>query len=402
MTISPEELAHRLRSTLDSLPVPERPWAAARAQVIQRRNNRRRKIAAAAGAALTVTGVVAALAVVLPLHRATHNTALRPGQNTSPPVTGRTGRLVGSLQQPGSLAVGPAGQVYVADDGRNQILQLLPGGRFRIVAGNGRAGYSGNGGPAVDASLNDPGGMTVARSGTLYFADTGNNRIRSVTPNGRILTIAGAGRPGGWVPSGTPARNARLESPADVTIGPDRALYIADTGANEILKLAAGRLVLVAGTRSHFGGIWGIGRRAINASPDSPEGLAFDRSGDLFIAGFATKTLLMITPSGIMKLPDGADGFYPRGCGSLVTAPDGSVLAMNTQLVERITSHGAQILYNLPVHPRIALSGFAANGIAVAPDGTIYLDTWQGNGFATETALIDIRPDGKAQIIWAA
>ena len=98
--------------------------------------------------------------------------------------------------------------------------------------------------------------------------------------------------------------SSAVSAPADVVIGPDRALYIADTGSDEIFKMTpAGRLILVAGTRSKFGGVWGIGRRATDASPDSPDGLAFDRAGDLFIAGFATKTLLMITPSGVMKLP---------------------------------------------------------------------------------------------------
>jgi sugar lactone lactonase YvrE len=107
-----------------------------------------------------------------------------------------------------------------------------------------------------------------------------------------------------------------------VVIGPDQALYIADTGWDEIFKMTrTARLTLIAGTRSKYGGIWGIGRPATQASPDSPDGLAFDRAGDLFIAGWATKTLLMITPSGIMKLPDGTDGFYPRWEGGLVTAP---------------------------------------------------------------------------------
>jgi sugar lactone lactonase YvrE len=405
MTMPPEDVGRRLRAELDSVPVPERPWAAVRPGLIRRRAGRRgRKAASAACAVLAVIGAATALAVVLPVHGTSHRTAILPQRRRTSPTArpGSFGRIISGLRQPGALAVGPAGQLYIADDSRNQILQLLPGGKFRLVAGNGKAGFSGDGGPATSASLNDPGGMVVARSGTLYFADTGNNTIRAVSPSGVIFAVAGDGRPGGWVATGTPALRAGLLSPGDVTIGPDGMLYIADTGSNEILKLTpSGRLVVVAGARK-FAGIWGIGRPATGASPDGPDGLAFDRSGDLFIAGLNTKTLLMITPGGIMTLPDGTDGFYPRGNGGLVTAPGGSVLAMNTQQVDRVTSHGIQVLYNLPSHPRIGISGaWASDGIAVAPDGTIYLDTWP-NGFATKTALIEIKPDGTARVIWAA
>ncbi len=73
---------------------------------------------------------------------------------------------------------------------------------------------------------------------------------------------------------------------------------------------------------------------------------------------------------------------------------------MNTQQIDRITSHGVQVLYRLPAHPRIGIEGFAPDGIAVAANGTIYLDTDRGNGFASKTALIAIGPSGKARVIW--
>jgi sugar lactone lactonase YvrE len=185
-----------------------------------------------------------------------------------------------------------------------------------------------------------------------------------------------------------------------VAIGPGPALYIADSGASEIFKMTpAGRLLLVAGSR-RFAGVWGIGRRAAEASADGPDGLAFDRAGDLFIAGFNTKTLLMITPSGIMKLPGGTDGFYPRDSGGLATAPGGTVLAMNTQQIDRITARGIQAIYDLPVHPRVGIKGFLPDGIAIAPNGTLYLDTWRGNGYASKTALIAIRPGGTVRVLW--
>lgn len=194
-------------------------------------------MAAAAGAGRCFTLVALALAIAGCAPQASHATHATHAQASAAPaatapLTKPPARVITHLERPSALAVGPAGQLYLADDGLNEILQMLPGGRFAVIAGNGKAGYSGDGGPAASASLNDPGGMTVARSGTLYFADTGNNRIRAVSPSGVISTVAGTGRLGGWVPTGTPALKASLESPADVVIGPDRALYIADTGGS--------------------------------------------------------------------------------------------------------------------------------------------------------------------------
>jgi hypothetical protein len=311
MTMPAEDLARWLRAALDAVEVPERPWPAVRLQLI-RRGRRRRLQGAAVLVVLAVTAIAVTLVMVLPAHGKGHRPVVV--RSTPPPAVRSIplGGVVSGLRQPGALAVGPDGQLYVADDGRNQVLQLVRGGKFRVVAGNGKRGFSGDGRRADSASLNDPGGLVVTRSGTLYIADTGNNRIRAVWPSGIISTVAGDGlRHGAWVSSGTPALAASLLSPSDVAIGPHGALYIADTGYSEILKLAApGRLIRVAGTR-RFAGVWGIRRPAPEASADGPDGLAFDRAGNLYIAGSNTKTLLMITSGGIMRLPDGTDGFYP-------------------------------------------------------------------------------------------
>ncbi len=363
-------------------------------------------MAAAAGAGRCFTLVALALAIAgcaSPASHATH--AQAPAATTAAataPLTQPPARVVTGLERPGALAVGPAGQLYLSDDGLNEILRVLPGGRFAVIAGTGKAGFSGDGGPAASASLNDPGGIAVARSGTLYFADMGNNRIRAVSPSGVISTVAGTGRWGGWVASGTPALRASLGDPSDVTLGPGGVLYFTNDGASQILKLTpARRLVLVAGMPGRFAaGIPRAGVLATQTAADDPNGIAFDRAGDLFVAGFDTKTLFMIAPDGRVSLPMGTDVFYPRGPGGLVTAPGGSVVAMNTQQIDRITSHGAQVLYTIPSHPRIGINVGAASGIAVAPDGTLYLDTWRGNGWAAKTALIKIKPGGTVRMIW--
>lgn len=153
--------------------------------------------------------------------------------------------------------------------------------------------------------------------------------------------------------SGAPALRASLGDPSDVILGPGGVLYFTNDGASQVLKLTpARRLVLVAGMPGRFAaGIPRAGLLATQTAADDPNGIAFDRAGDLFVAGFDTKTLFMIAPDGRVSLPMGTDGFYPRGPGGLVTAPGGSVLAMNTQQIGRITSHGAQVLYTLPSHP---------------------------------------------------
>jgi sugar lactone lactonase YvrE len=360
-------------------------------------------MAAAGGAGRCFTLAVLALAIAgcaAPVSRATHTQV--PSTTTAPLATLPAARVSHHLERPSALAAGPGGQLYLADDGLNEILRVLPGGRFAVIAGNGKAGFSGDGGPAIDASLNDPGGMAVTRSGTLYFADIGNNRIRAVSPSGIIATVAGTGRWGGWVASGTPALRASLGDPSDVTLGPGGALYITNDGANEIVKLtAARRLVLVAGISGRFGaGIPHPGLLATRTPADGPNGIAFDHAGDLFVAGFDTKTLFMIAPDGRVSLPMGTDGFYPRGPGGLASTPGGTVLAMNTQQIDRVTSHGAQVLYNLPIHPRVGVRGWASDGIAIAPDGTLYLDTWRGNGYASKTALIAIQPGGVVRVLW--
>jgi DNA-binding beta-propeller fold protein YncE len=265
--------------------------------------------------------------------------------------------------RPGSLAVGPHGVLYVADAARNEILARLPDGSFRVVA----------------AGLRAPAGMAVARDGTLYVADAGHDRVLAIAPSGAARTIA------------------RLLSPAAVALRRG-SVYVAAPGANEIVRVAKnGRLVRVAGT-GNVGpaGVHGIGRPAIEASADGPNGLAFDRAGDLFVAGSNTKTLLMVARDGTMRLPDGPDGFYPRGNGGLVSTADGRVLGMNGQRIVRIAPRGVRTVVDF----RNRLDGFQPNGIAVAPGGAIYTDTYVGNGFATASALVEVSPAGRVRVLW--
>lgn len=301
--------------------------------------------------------------------------------------------------RPDALALAPSGGLYVADTGRDQILQRLPSGRFVVVAGTGKTGFSGDGGPASAARLNNLGGMAVAADGTLFFADQANNRIRAVSPAGRISTVAGDGR-FGWVKTGTPALRASIGNPAAVAFGPGGRLYIAAEGSNEILRLNRnGTLTRIAGNE-RFQGVVGVGRQALNGSPDGPSGLAFNSDGDLFIAGQNTKTLLMIDGNGVLRAPLGKDGFYARGTGGLASAADGSVIAMQTQSILQLRTTGAKTLFSFTNRRIDGITGFLPNGIAITKGGTIYTDTDGANGWASGAAIVAVGPKYRLSVLW--
>lgn len=372
-------------------PRPPRLDDSAQALIEEARRRQRRRRCWIAALLLIAACAGAGVLLLLTGHSGTGRAPLAHG-----PTAGRSSPSGGAvrLERPGALALAPGGTLYIADSGRNQILVRRPDGRLEAVAGNGSRGFAGDGGRASDAELDGPGGIALAPDGTLYVADTGNGRVRAISPRGIIRTVAGGGRPG-WVESGAPAAGAGLTSPAAAAIGPDGRLYIADAGGwGEILRLDGRLLTRIAGTRGPEG-VFGIGQPATRASADGPAGLAFDRAGNLYIAGLNTKTLLMVARDGTMRLPAGNNGFYPRGPGALVTAPDGRVLAANTTSIVRLTPHGIR-----PIR-RVGRT-FAPEGIAVGPNGSLYVDTWVGNGFADRTALLEITARGRVRVLWQA
>ena len=189
-----------------------------------------------------------------------------------------------------------------------------------------------------------------------------------------ITTVVG--RAGPWkrpVANGTPALQARLLSPEDITFGPDGELYIADTGDNEVLRLGSkDKLVLVAGGPNiRYAGVYNMGQPAIMASPDGPASIAFDRAGDLFISGVNTKALLMVDRKGVIHAIIGqkpGTGFFPHATSGIVAAPNGQVLGLDGTSLVRITTTGVHTLVNFATDSLTrAWPAFLPNGIAVAP-----------------------------------
>ncbi len=196
------------------------------------------------------------------------------------------------------VAVDPAGNIYLSHRSKNRIRKISPDGIITTVAGNGTAGYSGDGGPALKATLNFPAGLTLDSENNLYIADRNNHRIRKVTPDGIITTVAGTGVPGFGGDEG-PALLAPLHLPSDVAMGPKGGLYISDRSNNRIRKVNQdGIITTVAGLGiAGFGGDFG---RAVDALLKYPFGISLDRHGNLYIADRGNNRVRKVDANGII------------------------------------------------------------------------------------------------------
>jgi sugar lactone lactonase YvrE len=182
---------------------------------------------------------------------------------------------------PTALTLDSAGNVYFA--GESCIFKITPGGVMTRIAGNARTGYSGDGGPATNAQLGNPTGMAVDTAGNLYLADGLNNRVRKVSTDGTISTVAGNGA-AGYSGDGSAAVNAQLNGPSGVALDSAGNLYIADTGNHRVRKVSAkdGTISTVVGTG--VAGYSGDGGSPLSAQLHSPLYAGLDGAGAIYIA----------------------------------------------------------------------------------------------------------------------
>jgi uncharacterized protein (TIGR03437 family) len=200
------------------------------------------------------------------------------------------------------LVADAAGNVYVAETGNHRVRRISTSGQIRTVAGqSASAGFAGDGGAATSARLNGPSGLAMDTAGNLYIADTGNHRIRMVSPDGTIRTIAGASGPsGGFGGDGGPAISAQLRGPQGMALHSDGTLFVADTGNHRVRRIAPNRTITtIAGmgrpsscVLSCFGG---DGQSATAALLSYPMGLALDGAGNLYIADSENNRIRRIT-----------------------------------------------------------------------------------------------------------
>ncbi len=223
--------------------------------------------------------------------RGTISTIAGPGEiTTDETATGpRMGRVL-------TVAVNKTGIVFLSHN--NRIRALLPSGKFAPFAGTGKKPFGGDGGPAVEAGLDNPMGLASDFAGNLFISDTNHHRIRKVTPDGIITTIAGTGAQGFGGDKG-PATDAKLNSPRNIALDEAGNLYIADNGNHRVRKVTPeGVIVTLAGTARS--GNDGDGGPAVEARMSNPWGVAVDRAGNVFIADAISERVRMVTPDGII------------------------------------------------------------------------------------------------------
>ena len=203
------------------------------------------------------------------------------------------------LTIPVGLALDADGNVYIADVGSHQIRRVDPGGVITTFAGReGDRGFSGDGGPATEAQLNSPRGVAVDAEGNVYIADAGNNRVRRVDPEGIITTFAGTGGLG-FSDDGVLAVEAQLAFPRGVAVDDEGNVYIADTTNRRIRRVnLEGVITTFAGTGER--GFSGDGGPAAQAELNSPQGVALDADGNVYIADVGNQRIRRVGPGGVI------------------------------------------------------------------------------------------------------
>ena len=225
------------------------------------------------------------------------------------------------LYLPSGVAVDGAGNLYIADSHHNRVREVFASGAnaglIATVAGDGSAGYDATATIATSTSLNQPGGVAIDGAGNLYIADTNNNVIRKVNlTTGAISTVAGDGAPG-YTGDGGAATAATLNSPEGIAVDSAGDLFIADTNNEAVREVVAatGQIQTFAGDGSGTPGNTGDGHAAMSARLNAPYGVALDPAGNLYIADSGNNSIRVVNTSGIISTyaGDGAGGYKGDG-----------------------------------------------------------------------------------------
>jgi hypothetical protein len=217
------------------------------------------------------------------------------------------------INSPRAVVFDIAGNLYIADYGNNQIRKVNTLGIITTIAGNGIAGFSGDGGQATAASLNGPKGVKLDILGNIYVSDTYNMRIRKINTLGIIMTIAGNGV-AGFSGDGGQATAAKLNYPERVILDAANNIYIADYYNNRVRKInTAGIITTIAGNGS--AGFSGDGGQATAAGLNQLTEVALDATGNLYIVDFLNNRIRKINTSGIITTiaGNGVAGFSGDG-----------------------------------------------------------------------------------------
>ena len=186
-----------------------------------------------------------------------------------------------TFSNPAQVAIDRQGNLYVADYRNSRIRRIDRHSVITAFAGTGEAGFAGDGGPALQAKINFPHAITATNNGTLYFTDTRNHRVRQITPDGIITTIAGNGQ-AGFSGDGGSALNASLNLPEGIAVDARGNVFIAEFNNHRIRKVSpAGIITTVAGNGT--AGFSGDGGPAIKAAMNITPAVTLDSSGNLYL-----------------------------------------------------------------------------------------------------------------------
>ncbi len=309
---------------------------------------------------------------------------------------------VAQLYNPIQVAADASGNLFIADRNNNRVRKVSAGGTITTVAGSGSYGFAGDGGAAVSAQLAGPYGVAADGSGNLYFSDQGNNRVRKVAANGVITTVAGNGT-AGFGGDGGLAVNAQLNGPSKVAVDATGNLFIADASNNRVRKVSVnGTITTIAG--NGVAGFGGDGGLAVNAALNLPQGIALDGNGNLFIADPLNFRIRKVSPAGTITTVagNGVGGF--SGDGGLATAAqfaypgdvavDGAgnlfILDPYTQRVRRVSTSGIVASLAGNGNPGYIGDGGPSTGSELDDPGGIAVDA-AGNLYVADSGNDAIR-----------
>ncbi len=310
---------------------------------------------------------------------------------------------IARLDNPFGLVAGPGGALYICEVGNHRVHRLdLKTQKLSTVAGNGQRGYSGDGGPALAASLNEPYEVRFDRAGNMFFVERLNHLVRRVDARtGVISTVAGTGE-AGFGGDGGPAIKARLREPHSIAFDAAGLLYVADIGNHRIrrVNLKTGVIETFAGT--------GERRPTPNGAPldgtplNGPRAIDFDRRGDLFLAlreGNAVYRIDMRRGAIHHIAGAGAKGYAGDGGAArdallsgpkgIAIAPDGGVFIADTEshtvrridlargVIETVAGTGARA--DGPDGPPRSCGLARPHGVFVDRRGTLYIGDSENN-----------------------